>query len=210
MPLVKLQKTGKQSGWAIWFITEKKDELAQLSPEPCPEDIVSPQKQLEWLAGRVLIKTLVEQSGMPYHGLYKDEFGKPYLKDHPNPISLSHSFPYVAAQLDASVSVGIDLEQPKDKLLNIAHRIMAEGERIDAGQDVVKHCVYWCAKEAMYKIYGKRGLIFSNHLNVVPFVLQKSGELKGRIEDNGRSVDVALKYTVQPEYVLVYTKTGES
>lgn len=210
MPLVKLQKTGKQSGWAIWFITERKEELLELSPEPCPQEIISPQKQLEWLAGRVLIKTLVEHSGLSYAGLFKDEFGKPYLSGHPHPISLSHSFPYVAAQIDPATSVGIDLEQPKDKLLKIAHRIMAEEELADAGQDVTKHCVYWCAKEAMYKIHGKRGLIFSNHLTVVPFQLLKAGDLKGRIEDNGKSQQVDLHYMVQPEYILVYTKAGNS
>ena len=36
-------------------------------------------------------------------------------KNHSNPISLTHSFPYVAAQIDKQQSVGIDLEQPKEK-----------------------------------------------------------------------------------------------
>jgi phosphopantetheinyl transferase len=207
MPLVKMEKTAKQSGWAIWFIAETKEELESLSPESCPPEIISEQKKLEWLAGRTLIKTLVEQSGLEYHGLRKDEFGKPFLKNHPNPISLTHSFPYVAAQIDIRQSVGIDLEQPKDKLLKIAHRVMADYELADAGQDIVKHCVYWCAKEALYKVYGKRGLIFSNHLNIEPFKLQSFGKLKGRIEGQGNDMKVDLCYSVQPEYVLVYTKT---
>ena len=207
MTLVKMEMTVKQSGWAIWFIAETKEELESFSPESCPSDIISEQKKLEWLSGRTLIKTLVEHSGLEYHGLHKDEFGKPFLKNHPNPISLTHSFPYVAAQIDMQQSVGIDLEQPKEKLLKIAHRVMADYELADAGQDIVKHCVYWCAKEALYKVYGRRGLIFSNHLNIEPFTLQPFGNLKGRIEDHGIEMKVDLCYSVQPEYVLVYTKT---
>lgn len=208
MPLVKMEKTATQSGWAIWFIAETKEELSSLSLEVCPSEIISEQKKLEWLAGKLLIKTLVEQSGLYYHGLRKDEYGKPFLNEHPNPISLTHSFPYVAAQIDLQQSVGIDLEQPKQKLLKIAPRVMADYELADAGQDIVKHCVYWCAKEALYKVYGKRGLIFSNHLNVEPFILQSHGELKGRIEDRGNEMKVDLCYSIQPDYVLVYTKTN--
>ncbi len=208
MPLVKMETTAEQSGWAIWFVSETKEELALLSPEECPAEIVSEQKKLEWLAGRMLIKTLTEHAGLTYKGLRKDEFGKPFLNHHTNPISLTHSFPYVAAQIDSKQSVGIDLEQPKEKLLKIAHRVMADYELVDAGQDIVKHCVYWCAKEALYKVYGKRGLIFSNHLNVQPFTLQKSGILKGRIEDKGAEIKVDLCYSIEPEYVLVYTKTN--
>ena len=44
MPLIKIQHTGKQSGWAIWFITETKEELTSLSPEACPPEIISEQK----------------------------------------------------------------------------------------------------------------------------------------------------------------------
>ncbi len=207
MPLVKMEKTAKQSGWAIWFISETKEELDSLSPEVCPSEIISEQKKLEWLAGRILIKSLVEHSGLEYHGLRKDEFGKPFLNEHPHSISLTHSFPYVAAQIDPHQSVGIDLEQPKEKLLKVAPRVMADYEIADAGQDILKHCVYWCAKEALYKVYGKRGLIFSNHLNIEPFTLQHAGELKGRIEDNGTEMKVQLYYSIQPDYVLVYTKT---
>jgi 4'-phosphopantetheinyl transferase len=70
----------------------------------------------------------------------------------------------------------------------------------------VKHCVYWCAKEAMYKLYGKRGLHFNSQLNLDPFELKKSGELQGYIRANGIPKVVALGYIVKDDYVLVYTK----
>jgi len=206
MPLLKIQKTDKQSGWALWFITEQESELSEVSGEIIDSTIVSYTKRLEWLAGRALIKTLVENCGLEFLGIEKDQYGKPFLRKHPYPISLSHSYPYVAAQIDSMHEVGIDLEQPKSKLLSIAHRVLAPTEFKDAGTDVVKHCIYWCAKEAMYKSYGKRGLSFSNHLLIAPFELMRNGDLKGKIISNGKSKEKELSYSVQPDYVLVYTK----
>ncbi|HZY78921.1 MAG TPA: 4'-phosphopantetheinyl transferase superfamily protein [Cyclobacteriaceae bacterium] len=206
MPLVKSEMTGLNSTWGLWEITEPEQELAFISMESVPEDIVAPAKRLEFLAGRALIKTLVEKIGGDYTGIRKDEQGKPYLKDSKHEISLSHSSPYVAAQIHPSTSVGIDIEQPKEKLLRVAPRILSEGEEKDAGDDIVKHCVYWCAKEAMYKIYGKRGLHFNSQLNLDPFVLKKAGELTGYIRANGIPMVVSLGYIVKEDYVLVYTK----
>ena len=207
MPLLKIQKTDKQSGWALWFITEQEPQLIIASGEKVDDSIVSNIKRLEWLAGRALIKALVEQCGLEFHGIDKDEFGKPFLKEYSHPISLSHSYPYVAAQIDTKIEVGIDLEQPKSKLLNIAHRVLSPTELEDAGTDVIKHCIYWCAKEAMYKAYGRRGLHFADQLLVAPFELMRGGDLAGKIIVNGSNRELELTYSVQPDYVLVHTKT---
>lgn len=206
MPLMKIQKDDAQSGWALWFISEGEAELGSLTGENADPAIVSGTKRLEWLAGRLLLRTLVEQCGMDFYGLEKDEYGKPYLKNLPHQISLSHSYPYVAAQINPTLAVGIDLEQPKSKLLNIASRVLSPAELTDAGTNVLKHCVYWCAKEALYKSYGKRGLHFAVHLSVKPFTLMRSGELSGKIQVNGFKRELTLTYSIQPDYVLVCTK----
>jgi len=207
MPLIKIQDTGKQSAWALWFISEDEQELTSLIKDQPDATTINAIKRLEWLAGRVLLRQLVEHAGLDYQGTIKDEFGKPFLKNLPHHISLSHSFPYVAAQIDSHYEIGIDLEQPKSKLLNIAHRILSPTELTDAGNDVVKHCVYWCAKETMYKAYGKKGLHFSDQLQVKPFVLLNAGDLYGRINAKETSRDLTMTYIIQPDYVLVHTKT---
>ena len=210
MPLVKINEMRKESAWALWQVSETEEELAFMAMASYPEEIISKQKRLEWLAGRALIKSLTEYIGLEYFGLRKDEYGKPFLKEHPHYISLSHSFPYVAAQIHPSHSVGIDLEQPKDKLLRIASRVLSPVELTDAGTDIVKHCVYWCAKEAMYKIHGKRGLHFENQLKIEPFELEQQGDLKGRIKAEGFTDPVALRYSVQTDYVMVYTNFSKA
>jgi phosphopantetheinyl transferase len=109
----------------------------------------------------------------------------------------------VAAIIDKNKSVGIDLEQPKDKLLRIAHRVLNVDELENAGHDVVKHCVYWCAKETLIKIYGKRHLVLAKDLAIEPFNLQKSGNLLGRILANDMSVTITLYYRVYDNFVVV-------
>lgn len=206
MPLVKSEMTGNESAWGLWEITETEQELGFIALESAPDEVIAPSKRLEFLAGRALVKTLVEKIGGEYTGIRKDEQGKPYLKDQQHEISLSHSSPYVAAQINRGGAVGIDIEQPKEKLLRVASRVLSDDEGKDAGSDIIKHCVYWCAKEAMYKIYGKRGLHFNNQLNLDPFELKKSGELTGYIRVNGVPTVVSLGYLIKQDYVLVYTK----
>jgi 4'-phosphopantetheinyl transferase len=210
MPLIKIQNTGNQSAWALWFISETEKEFTSIIEERPEATIINPSKRLEWLAGRVLLRELAKQFGLEYQGTTKNEFGKPFLKNLPHHISLSHSFPYVAAQMDLYHEIGIDLEQPKSKLLTIAHRVLSPTELIDAGSDVVKHCVYWCAKETMYKAYGKKGLFFSDQLQVSPFELLNAGDIYGKIKANDSSRDLTMTYLIQPDYVLVHTKIPSS
>ena len=205
MPLYKLKNTGTESAWGIWKVEESAEELAFTAFEEAPEGIIHITKRLEWLASRVLVRTLLEQNDLHYSGIHKDEFGKPFLRELTHHISLSHAYPYVAVQLDSNKSVGIDIEQPTEKLLRIAPRVLSMEELENAGSDIRKHCVYWCAKEALYKVYGKRGLHFANQLLVEPFILEETGDLKGTITVREEKLNVALSYEIEPEFVVVYT-----
>src|SRR4051812_20883209 len=204
MPLKEIHQYRDQSGWAIWHIEESREELANKIIGTPPEEITHENKKLEWLAARHLILSLSNHLGLRYFGVKKDAFGKPFLEKYPHHLSLSHSFPYVAVQIDYDQPVGIDLEQPKAKILKIAPRIFSAVELKDAGADVIKHTVYWCAKETMFKIHGKGNLHFSNQLNIEPFLLQEEGSLKGLISSDEK-MTVSLDYKIEPDYVLVRT-----
>jgi 4'-phosphopantetheinyl transferase len=194
--------------WGLWKITEDETFLTHGvgHTDLVPDSITNPSKRLEYLAGRLLIKTLLSRWGHSYDGLTKDEYGKPYLKNYSFHMSLSHSYPYVAAVIDKNQIVGIDLEQPKDKLLNIAARVLNAGELQDATHDPVKHCIYWCAKEALIKIYGKKDLTLAKNLAVSPFLLQKKGVLTGSIIANGLHTTIPLYYEVYDNFVVVLNK----
>lgn len=205
MPVDRIYAS-EDSCWGLWKITEDEASLQkEVIGEVVPPTLVNPLKRREFLAGRSLIKALLSKWQFPYHGIEKDRYGKPFLTDKNLHISISHSYPFVAAIIHRQKNVGIDLEQPKDKLLRIAHRILAADELSNAGEDVVKHCVYWCAKETLIKIYGKKDLIFSKNLLIAPFSLQSKGDLIGRIVVNNTETAIPLEYIVSDNFVVVFS-----
>ncbi|MEX2230884.1 MAG: 4'-phosphopantetheinyl transferase superfamily protein [Cyclobacteriaceae bacterium] len=206
MPVDRIYN-GPDSIWGFWRILEDETSLAAQVPlEKISDSITNPSKRLEFLAGRALIKGLLNKWNLPYAGLTKDSFGKPYLTASDIQLSLSHSYPYVAAILHRHQNVGIDLEQPKNKLLRIAPRVLSANELADAGTDIVKHCIYWCAKEALVKIYGKKDLIFSKNLLITPFSRSSEGHLIGRILAKDTETAIPLEYIVSDNFVVVVSR----
>jgi phosphopantetheinyl transferase len=204
MPLENIHK-GADRTWALWKIEENEETLQGLisADEVAPESIANPFKRLEYLAGRLLLKQLLAEWNIDYKGIVKDQHGKPFLRDLDIHISMSHSYPYVAAVADRHNVVGIDLEQPKDKLLRIGPRVLNARELQDASHDITKHCIYWCAKEALIKIYGKKDLVLSKNLAISPFLIQKKGFLTGSIIVNGIQNTIPLYYEVYDNFVVV-------
>src|SRR5688572_3372738 len=117
MPLEKLEYQAQERAWGIWKIAEDEQFLLDQVKdyESISATITHPEKRLEFIAGRVLARKLLEALGKPFEGVTKDVFGKPFFKENTYHLSLSHSFPYVAALTDLRQPVGIDLEQIKKK-----------------------------------------------------------------------------------------------
>lgn len=199
MPILKTAKINDKSAYAIWEITECVEELGVLVENATnvqlpDRDISNETKQSEWMAGRLLLASLVEEMELVYYGIYKDDYGKPHLKNLDYHISLSHSFPLVAAIIHQNHSVGIDVEQPKEKLLRIASRFLSEEEQEVCGNNTEMLCIHWCAKEALYKLYGKKQLIFKENL----LIRMAGDQLSGKVIVNG----VVSEYKLQVEKVM--------
>lgn len=207
MPLEKIV-IEKDRAWALWRIAEDETTLAGrlASAESIPDNLTHSSKRIEWLAGRVLISELFNSLSLTFKGISKDDFGKPFPIGYDHHLSLSHSFPFVAALLDKPGPAGIDLEQPKVKLFRVAHRIFHRDELRDAGNDLIKHTIYWCAKEALIKIYGKKDLTLAEHLLIDAFQLAEAGDIRGRIIAGGRETVIPLHYEVYPGFVLVLNR----
>ncbi|MDH5474340.1 MAG: 4'-phosphopantetheinyl transferase superfamily protein [Cyclobacteriaceae bacterium] len=210
MPIIKIDQINKNAAVGLWKIDESESKLYTLMNQnpvlqlPAP-DISNVIKKQEWMAGRLMLKSLVEHLGLSYYGIYKDIVGKPHLNNHSHHISLTHSFPWVGAIVCKNGAVGIDLEQPKEKLRRIAYKFLSNKEMDQAGDDVEKLCVYWCAKEALYKLKGKKGIIFKDNLFLEPFELDEKMELIGNIIEG----DHITKYKMRAEKInksyLVYS-----
>lgn len=134
--------------------------------------ITHPAQRVEWLACRVAICQLIEAQGGRYGGLQKDEYGKPFPIGLPWHISLSHTSGWAAVAVHQSRPVGIDIEPIRDQFRRVVPRVLSADEIAHAAGDPNRLAIYWCAKEALYKLYGKRQLTFREHLHVDPFTDQ--------------------------------------
>lgn len=210
MPIIKIDKVTGNRHLALWKITEDFNRLLdELDPTPEINDMLaryrSELKKKEWLAGRLALRALTHKLKLPYTGVAKTEFGKPLLCSGNGEISLTHSYPYVAALLDDKCDpVGIDLEQRTPKLFNISRKFLTDQEMDFARNDLTKLCICWCVKEALYKIYSKKGVSFREHLLIESFDLNPTGMISARIViDNFKKI-YNLQYIVEEEYVLAY------
>ncbi len=206
VPLINHMLTPNRA-WGLWQITEKMEYLKQQFPsyDRLPAGLNHPDKICEHMVGRILIRKLCRHLQLPYEGIRKNENNKPFLYNQPVHISISHSHPYVTAVIDRINPVGIDLEQYKPKLLRIAPRILHASEVADAGTDISKHTVYWCAKEALLKVQGEKNLTFAEDIRITPFTLQNRGILEGHILRPEKISIFNLEYQLMPDYAYAYT-----
>lgn len=158
----------------LWRIDEDEPALhatLQLTPEETHDldSITHPNQRVEWLACRVALRGLVFRQNIDYQGLYKDEFGKPHLIGQSSHVSISHTGGWAAAVWHRTRPVGIDIEPIRDQFTRVVPRVLSGPEIEHAAGRADRLAVYWCAKECLYKLYGKRQLTFREHLHIDPF-----------------------------------------
>jgi 4'-phosphopantetheinyl transferase len=159
-------------------------------------------KQLEWLATRYCLQLLTEAVEVSHQGIRKDNDGKPHLNEATAHISMTHASRFVAVALHQTKSIGIDLEQLSEKLIRVSHKFLSEKEKPHAQRDTLKLCIYWSAKEALYKLNGRKGLAFRDQLQIEPFE-DDSREIKGRIIDENSNVkECSIEVMKHQDYVL--------
>ena len=157
--------------WMIWEITEDLS-FFQTFPENWTtnkdQEIVS-QKKLESSAARFCLWNVCQQISEGPWDLRKDERNRPYFDQSDYHISLSHSFPFVAAIISHKKPVGIDLERFGRNVEKIGPRFLSAEEWNrwqDSHSDLTKA---WTCKEAIYKAMGVPGLAFQQDIQLPSF-----------------------------------------
>lgn len=154
------------------------------------------------MAGRVLLKTVLGETGK----LEYNEHGKPLLKSHEFDISFSHCKDRVALML-SNKTAGIDIQDIGPKIRRIVHKFMNIPELNSLKEENYEtHAtLYWCAKEALYKAYGERQLIFTDNIIIEPFSFENAkGNFKGTIKRSGSERNFILNYKIIDSFALVY------
>jgi len=157
--------------WMIWEITEDLS-FFQSFPENWStnkDHEIASQKILESSAARFCLWSLCQQISKRPWDLRKDDRNRPYFDQSDYHISLSHSFPFVAAVISHKKLVGIDLERFGRNVEKIGPRFLSSEEWNlwqDSHSDLTKA---WTCKEAIYKAIGVPGLAFQQDIQLPSF-----------------------------------------
>ncbi len=199
MPLVLKKEVNQFTKIGLWKIEEQEEELLaglQLKQHELDfiESLRAGKRLIHWLATRLLLRTMMETEEYIDCGI--DEHGKPYLLNSNFQISFSHSFDYAAVIISSEYKVGIDIELIKHKIKSIKHKFLSDLElaQPQIGDNTNGLYVAWCAKEAVYKWHGKKGLEFKRHIHIKPFKLKDEGSLKVIAEIPSENKELDLTY----------------
>ncbi len=162
-------------------------------------------KRLESLAVRVLAQELLINWQFHYKGIIKDSNDKPYLASCSYHISVSHTNGYAVVIIHRLYKVGIDIEFVKEKLRKVAPKYLSAGEIRDAQDDLEKLCIYWCAKEVLYKKNGMKFLSLKDEVFIYPFTKQSSGTLESYILRKGNQESARIVYMKLSDLLVAYS-----
>ena len=213
MGLVYQKQVDDRTTFALWKIEETAGELfSQLQLKSHEKDYLETlnngKRNLHWLGTRVLLRKMLNTDA--YIDVDTDEHGKPYLKNFPQHISLSHSFDYAAVMISEDRKVGIDIELVKRKIERVALKFMSPEEMafIDEPRRVEHLFICWCAKEAVYKLHGKKNVSFLQHIRLEPFECCESGIFRASLKTPEVSKSFRVGYQKYGSYMLGYALEG--
>ncbi|RZJ81348.1 MAG: 4'-phosphopantetheinyl transferase superfamily protein [Flavobacterium sp.] len=210
MPVVINKNIDDQTVLAVWKIEETEAELlASLQLKQHELDIIASltnsKRVLHWLSTRVLLRKMLDTQD--YIDCQMDEHGKPYLVNSDTHISLSHSYDYASVIISKNKQVGVDIELIKMKIKSIKHKFLSDVElaQKQIGDNTNGLYVAWCAKEAIYKWHGKKGLEFKQHIHIKPFKLKDEGSLQALVELPAGTRELTVNYfKTKDGYMLGY------
>ena len=192
----------------VWQITETEEELKELSSTPSDEMeeisfIRSESLRKQRLAVRALLNTLFDDKVYLSH----HDNGKPYLENNPVNISITHTEKYVAVILHEEENVGIDIESLDRDFSAVEKKALSEDE-IDDLEDEKRNeqlAIYWCAKEAVFKLLSRYNVDFAEQIEIERFRPRGEGELEATFtgkKDEEEEFD--LEYITFDRHVLVW------
>jgi phosphopantetheinyl transferase len=133
--------------------------------------------------------------------------GKPYLLNSDTNISISHSKNLVCILLNKSNNIGVDVQYISERINRLKEKFLSNKEllQLPSNNKTEALHVYWCAKEALYKLGGQEYADFKKSLHIHSFGLSNEGAINGTMHLKDQQMSVRLFYEKTGEYFLVYT-----
>ena len=132
-------------------------------------------RQQEFVATRLL-----RHSVFGFSHIHYDAHGAPFVEQE-GFISISHCRNAVALALNPSYKIGLDLEMERSNILALSSKFLSEHEKVTFDvQNPRTVTKIWSAKEALYKLAGRKKIHFKTELLLD---MDENGAWLGRIEN---------------------------
>ena len=191
----------------VWKITESEAELRTMTSIPSDEleeisYIKNESLRKQRLAVRALLDAMFEEKVYLSH----HDNGKPYIENNAINISITHTDQYVAVILNEEDEVGIDCESLNRDFSAVEKKALSD-EEIGDLEDEQKNeqlAIYWCAKEAIFKLTSQYDVDFAEQIHIDGFRYRNEGELSATFTDkDGYEQELNLYYFTFDRHVLV-------
>ena len=172
MPIVYLQNINPSTKLGVWHIAEPEEFF--LKEVPLQRSITHPNKRLQHLAARYLLKELF--TDFPYELIRIATTKKPFLQNEAYHFSISHCGEYAAVIASKEYRVGVDVELITEKVNRVKHKFLSIDEQsllsniplfpIAIFNDKLLTAT-WSIKESLFKWLGNDQVDFIKHLQIV-------------------------------------------
>lgn len=151
-------------------------------------------RKREYIATRVLRTMIFGNEPILYSPI-----GAPYIKEE-GFISISHAHQVVGLAFCKDFPIGLDLEPIRSKVLRVSGKFLSDDEKSELDtQNVTEMIKVWSGKEALYKLAGRKGIIFAKEL-----LLKKKTDLlwSGKICSPDLTKHVELTIDEKNDFVI--------
>jgi len=190
----------------VWQINEN---VSDLSVHFSPEELNNPELQkytfekrkVEWLVTRLLIRHLV---GTDFKLTYL-QTGKPILlHEIYKHISITHSRDFVAVFVHKKEETGIDIESVNRDFGKVEKRYMSDDELRETNGNQTLQCLYWCAKEAIFKLVKEDGIEFRQQIHISPFNYHEESQFSARFIAAEKNTTYQLFFLAFSDQMMVW------
>lgn len=209
MPIQALIQVQPDVELGVWKITESPEELeSQLMLSETERNyyhsLRAGSRSLQWLSSRVLLRQMIKATD--FIDVRIDRHDKPYLYNFPHHFSISHSHQFAAVMISECCLVGIDIEEIDPKIERIAQKFLSPIEMtfLQPVQRMEQLYACWTAKEALYKLYGKKGVSFKDNILLSPFTYSDNGQVVATLALDEFYKQFTIHYKIHENFMIAW------
>ena len=161
--------------------------------------ILSGKRRQEFAVARTILYSML---GNRYEYIRYTAEEKPYLESYN--ISISHSKNYCAVIISSNAQVGVDIEEYRTKITQLAPRFMTNAE-LQKFTTIEQQTLVWCAKEALFKLTNA-GADFRKNFHVHSIDAHpERGSMCAEVKNENLQFVQNLCYIVHQNFCLVWS-----